>query len=64
MNSDAILRELNRLVNDRTLNTRQRSIVEQAVQHIRLQDDENHGLKDDITDMNIPQSGENHDTKR
>ncbi len=54
MNSDAILRELNRLVNDRTLTTRQRSIVEQAMQHIRLQDDENRGLKDDITDMNIP----------
>jgi hypothetical protein len=58
MNSDAILRELNRLANDKRLSPRMRSVIEQAMQHIRLQDQENHGLKDDITDMNIPRSGE------
>ena len=54
MNSDAILRELNRLANDNTLTSRQRSIITQAMAHIRKQDDDVSEIRDDISKWRVP----------
>jgi len=54
MNSDAVLKELNRLSNDPELTTRQRNTIDIAIQHIKLQGVENETLREDITDMTIP----------
>ncbi len=54
MNSYEILKNLRRLVQDRTIGHRQREIIRLAVQHIELQDDEIIELREDITDVSIP----------
>ena len=54
MNSDAILRELNRLANDTTLTSRQRSIITQTMQHIRKQDEDVEELRDDVSKWRVP----------
>lgn len=58
MNSDAILRQLNRLANDRQLTQQQRNIIHATIQHIRKQDDEMLTLKEDITDMTMPEDAD------
>ena len=54
MNSDPILRELNRMANDQTLKHQYRMIVQQTMQHIRMQDDEINKIRDDISDWRDP----------
>lgn len=54
MNSDAILRELNRLVNSRNLTGQQRNIVTHTIQHVRLQDEEINKIRRDITGWEDP----------
>ncbi len=58
MNSDQILKELIRLESDRTLSHRARGVIRQTIQHIRQQDSEMLDLREDITDVIIPQTGE------
>jgi hypothetical protein len=64
MNSDAVLRRLNTIALDRSLSDLQRETIELAIKHIKGQDDYLLDLRDDITDLTTPPSGENHDTKR
>ena len=54
MNSDPVLRELRRLANDQRLTHTQRQIAVQAIQHIRLQDDELQKLRDDVSEWEDP----------
>ena len=58
MNSTEILRQLNRLVNDRQVPRSVRKVIEQATRHIILQDDEMLNLKEDITDLKIPRENQ------
>jgi hypothetical protein len=55
MNSYEILKNLRRLVNDKSLGTRQREIARMATQHIEKQDNEILELREDITDVTIPE---------
>ena len=55
MNSYEILKNLRRLVNDRGLSTRQREVARTAIQHIEKQDGEIQELREDITDVSIPE---------
>jgi hypothetical protein len=55
MNSYEILKNLRRLLNDRKIDQRSREIIQTAVNHIVLQDDEILELREDITDVSIPQ---------
>jgi hypothetical protein len=58
MNSHEILKQLNRLLVNRNIDTRTQLIIQQAIQHIKLQGAELQTLKDDITDMTIPHENE------
>jgi hypothetical protein len=58
MNSEYIIKLLNRMLNDRSLSARHREIVTQTVQHIKLQGEELQKYKDDITDMKIPRENQ------
>ncbi len=55
MNSFEILKQLRRLLNNRNIDTRSRTIINLAIQHIILQDDEILELREDITDVSIPE---------
>lgn len=55
MNSYEILKNLRRLENDRAIPHRQREIIRLAIQHIEKQDDEIIELREDITDVSIPE---------
>jgi len=50
MNSDDIIRRLNRMVNDPKLSPKLRNEIAEAIRHIKKQDDEMLELKEDITD--------------
>lgn len=54
MNSDNILRNLNRLVNDQTLTHNQRNIASLAMQHIRRQDDDIAKIREDVSHWRDP----------
>ncbi len=54
MNSDAILKALNRLVNSRELTAQQRNIAQQAMNHIRKQDAEQAELREDVSKWRVP----------
>jgi hypothetical protein len=54
MNSDAILRELNRLTNDQTLTHQQRMIASQAMTHIRMQDKDLAKVREDVSQWRAP----------
>jgi len=54
MNSHEILKRLNMMVNDRRIPSRTRQELRQVIVHIKLQGEELQTLKDDITDMTIP----------
>ena len=56
MNSDMILKLLNRLVNARELSSSQRNIVTQVIQHVRRQDEEIAELREDITETSIDEN--------
>jgi hypothetical protein len=54
VNSHEILKQLNRLLNNRNIDKRTRMIIQQTIQHIKIQGDELQTLRDDITDLKIP----------
>ncbi len=56
MNSSTIMKLLNRLVNDPSLNASQLSIIHQVIQHVKIQDQEMLELKEDVTDVAIPEN--------
>ncbi len=55
MNSYEILKLLNRMVNDRNIEKKWHQIIRAAMQHIEFQDGEILELREDITDVTIPE---------
>ena len=51
MNSYEILKQLKRMAQDRTMEKRQRMVIEQAIRHIEGQDGEIAKLREDITNV-------------
>jgi hypothetical protein len=54
MNSDNILKLLNRLANSRSLSGSQRSVIQQAMQHIKLQDQGLDKIREDVSHWRNP----------
>jgi hypothetical protein len=54
MNSDVIIRQLNRLANDQQVGHANRQIAQQAIQHIKLQDEEINKIRDDVSQWEDP----------
>ena len=54
MNSNTVLKLLNRLVNDRSLSGSQRSVIQQTMQHIKLQDQELDKIREDVSNWRNP----------
>ena len=55
MNSDDILRQLSKLARDTNLNPQQKQVVEATITHLRKLGEYTLGLREDITDMTIPE---------
>jgi hypothetical protein len=51
MNSDDIIRRLNRLLNDKQLAGRTRAEVWQIIRHVKKQDEEMAKLRNDVTQV-------------
>lgn len=54
MNSYEILKSLRRLLNNRNLDAPSLEVIRTAINHIVGQDRENYELREDITDVSIP----------
>lgn len=54
MNSDPILRELNRIANDQTVKHMYRNTIVAAMNHIRHQDAEIDKIRDDVSQWEDP----------
>ena len=61
MNSDAILQQLNRLMNNQLLTGAHRNIILAAIQHIRKQDEEINKIRDDVSNWQMPEKESDND---
>lgn len=54
MNSDSVIRTLNRMMNDQVVPHRHRTELVNVIQHIRMQDQEIAKIRDDVSHWSNP----------